>query len=144
MTPIIQLRNCWVFHLLKSQLQFDDFFQLWITFICSTCTIYNFVYSSFVVQLLFCRRHLFLNFVAEKISKTDILRGRSQTTLTWFWLLLTTYPPALTFFMVWTLTKSGHFCTTYLPCLVNVVCEQPLIQNWNYTDFRLRCFSVLF
>ena len=24
------------------------------------------------------------------------------------------------------LTKSGHFKTTYLPCLVNVVCERPL------------------
>ena len=25
------------------------------------------------------------------------------------------------------LTKSGHFWTTYLPCLVNVVCERPLM-----------------
>ena len=28
--------------------------------------------------------------------------------------------------MVWTLTKSGHFWTTYPPGLVNVVCERPL------------------
>ena len=53
--------------------------------------------------------------------------GRSQTTLTRFWIFLTTYPPALTFSMVWTLTKSGHFSTTYLPRLVNVVCERPPI-----------------
>ena len=42
---------------------------------------------------------------------------------------LTTYPPALTFSMVWTLTKSGHFWTTYLPRLVNVVCELPKRGN---------------
>ena len=52
-------------------------------------------------------------------------RGRSQTTLTRFWVFLTTYPPVLTFSMVWKLTKSGHFWTTYLPRLVNVVCERP-------------------
>ena len=54
------------------------------------------------------------------------IRGCSQITLTKFWLFLTNYPPALTFSMVWTLTKSGHFWTTYLPHLVNVVCQQPL------------------
>ena len=53
-------------------------------------------------------------------------RGRSQATLTSFWLFLTTYPPTLTFCIVWTLTKSWHFKTTYLPRLVNVVCERPL------------------
>ena len=57
------------------------------------------------------------------------VRGRSQTTLTRFWLFLTTYPPPLTFSMVWTLTWSGHFWTTYLPRLVNVVCERPLISH---------------
>ena len=36
---------------------------------------------------------------------------------------MTTNSPALTFSMELTLTKSGHFWTTYLPCLVNVVCE---------------------
>ena len=41
---------------------------------------------------------------------------------------LTTYTPPLTFSMAWTLTKSGHFWTTYLPCLVNVVCERPLMH----------------
>ena len=58
-----------------------------------------------------------------------VLRGRSQTTFTRFWLFLTTYPPIapmLTFSMAWTLTKSGHFWTTYLPRHVNVVCERPL------------------
>ena len=54
------------------------------------------------------------------------LRGRSKTTLTRFWLFLTTYPPALIFSIVWTLTKRGQFWPTYLPRLVNVVCERPL------------------
>ena len=58
-------------------------------------------------------------------------RGHSRTTLTRFWLFLTTYPPALTFSMVWALTKSGHFWTTYLPRLVNVVCECPKIVLWH-------------
>ena len=39
--------------------------------------------------------------------------------------------PMFTFSMVWTLTKSGHFWTTYLPRLVKVVCEQPLRQIFN-------------
>ena len=53
--------------------------------------------------------------------------GRSQTTLTRFCLFLTTYPPALTFCMVWTLTRSGHFKTTSY--LVNVVCKQnPMLK----------------
>ena len=30
------------------------------------------------------------------------------------------------------LTKSGHFSTTYLPRLVNVVCERPLNQNSDF------------
>ena len=51
------------------------------------------------------------------------------------------------------LTKSGHFWTTYLPCLVSVVCERPLMKpnsscltslkslqpSWNY----LFCFNTL-
>ena len=55
------------------------------------------------------------------------IRGRSQTTFTRFCLFLTIYPPAFTFSMVWKFTKSGRFWTTYLPRLVNVVCERPLI-----------------
>ena len=61
-------------------------------------------------------------------------RGRSQITLTRFWVFLNTYPPALTFSMVWMLTKSGHFWTTYLPCLVNEVCERPLILELTITN----------
>ena len=56
----------------------------------------------------------------------NTVTGCSQTMLTRFRLFLTTYPPALTSSTVWALTKSGHFKTTYLPRLVNVVCEQPL------------------
>ena len=54
--------------------------------------------------------------------------GCLQTTLTSLWLFLTTYPPALTFSNLWTLTKSQHFWTTYPPLLVNVVFERPLVQ----------------
>ena len=43
-----------------------------------------------------------------------LLRSSSQTTLERF---LTTYPPALTFSMVWTLAKSGHFWTFTLSSL---------------------------
>ena len=72
---------------------------------------------------------VFFNFTGQNFQqKTNWiqLRGCSQTTLTRFWLFLTTYPPLLTFSTL-TLTKSGHFWTIYLPCLVNVVCEQPHI-----------------
>ena len=42
--------------------------------------------------------------------------GRSQTTLTSFWLFLTTYPPPLTFSTLWTLTKIDIFgLPTYPP-----------------------------
>ena len=46
-------------------------------------------------------------------------------------------PTMLTFCTVLTLTKSGHFKTTYLSCLVYIVCERPLTmhsllnQLWN-------------
>jgi hypothetical protein len=67
-------------------------------------------------------------------------RCRSQTTLTRFGLFLTTYPPPLTFFMVWTLTKVDIFGPpTYLPRLVNVVIERPLSsKSWVYL-----CWSAL-
>ena len=42
------------------------------------------------------------------------LSGRSHTMLTRFWLFLTTYPPALTFSTLQTLTNTRHFWTTYL------------------------------
>ena len=41
--------------------------------------------------------------------KVGVIRGHSQTTLTRYWLFLTTYPPALTFSMAQTLTKSEYF-----------------------------------
>ena len=54
------------------------------------------------------------------------LRGPSQTSLTIFWLFLTTYPPALTFSILLMLAKSQHFWTTYPLLLDNVDCEWPL------------------
>ena len=38
------------------------------------------------------------------------------------------------------LTKNGHFWTTYLPRLVNVVCERPLIFSFKVAR---RCLSFL-
>ena len=70
------------------------------------------------------------------------IRGRSQTTLTRFRLFLTTYPPPLTFSMVWMLTKSWYFCTIYLPCLVNVVCEQPRLDLRYHLDPQV-CSMVI-
>ena len=70
--------------------------------------------------------YLFSSSWLNQMTASMPLRGRSQTTLTNFWSFLTTYPPALTFSMVLTLTKSGHFETTYLPHLANVVYEWPL------------------
>ena len=51
----------------------------------------------------------------------------------------TAYPPVLTIFMVWTLTKSGHFKTTYLPYHVNVACERPL--SMIYVLIKVRKFQ---
>ena len=42
------------------------------------------------------------------------------------WLILTTYPPPLTFPTVHTnVEKKSIFLTAYHPALVNVVCERP-------------------
>ena len=85
---------------------------------------------SWAVWRTFCLLQLFqLNCLEQPLGdnpSTNNIRGRSQTTLTRFWYFLTTYPPALTFSMVWMLTKSVHFKTTYLPRLENVVCERHL------------------
>ena len=77
--------------------------------------------------------------LASTISWPIWIRGHSQTTLTRFWLFLTTYPHVWTFSMVCTLTKSGHFWITYLPHLVNVVCECPL--RWHIGILGLVMFS---
>jgi hypothetical protein len=65
--------------------------------------------------------NIFLLYLAMYIVhhlKVDVkIRGGSQTTLTKFWLLMASCLPAL--------TSCGHFWTTNLPCLVNVVCERP-------------------
>ena len=71
-----------------------------------------------------------------KLPKIPML---NQNTLTRFWLFLTTYPPASIFYSVWTLTKSGHFKTTYLPYHVNVACERPL--SMIYVLIKVRKFQ---
>ena len=38
-------------------------------------------------------------------------------------------PPCVDIFYGMNVDKSGHFKTTYLPHLVNVVCERPLTKN---------------
>ena len=81
------------------------------------------------IQMFFFRKCGFIPcstpfLIQQNLKK--VVRGRSQTTLTRFWLFFTTYTHVLTFSMLQPLTNSGHFWTTYLPCLVNVVCERPL------------------
>ena len=57
-------------------------------------------------------------------GRTEV-RGRSQTTFKRFWLFLTTYPLVFTLSM-FLVYKKWTFWTTYLPSLVNIVCERPL------------------
>ena len=58
-------------------------------------------------------------------------------------------PPSSTSFNLYTLTKSRHFCTTYPPCHVNVVCERPImllfcmIQLANLVRFLLNVIQNL-
>ena len=56
-----------------------------------------------------------------------LVRGRSQTTLTRFWLFFDHLPPFVDIFYGINVDKCGHFWTTYRPRLVNVVFEGPLI-----------------
>ena len=71
-----------------------------------------------------------LNFCSIKISH----RGTSLL-----------YPPALTFSMVSMLTKIGHFWTTYLPRLVNIVCECPLTLQLTVgkSDIKVNQTSIM-
>ena len=77
-----------------------------------------------------------LDYAFLKSHLNYLLRSCSQTTLTRFWVFLTTYPPAFTFSMEKTLTKSEHFWTTFLHCLVNVACEHPLTYFMTCMIFR--------
>ena len=93
----------------------DDIFSM------THCTVFSFdlkcVQSLFIVEIL-------SRFIVLDQTK---LRGHSQTTtLTRFWLFLTTYPTPLIFYMVWTLTKSGHFWTTYPRNLPTSSCKSSL------------------
>ena len=76
-------------------------------------------------------------YLLNSFMHITLLGGRSQTTLTRFLAYLTTYPHKLTFSMVWTLIKSEHFCTTYLPCLVNVICERPLTLRLRVLSYQV-------
>ena len=53
----------------------------------------------------------------------------------------TTHPP-LTFSMVWMLTESGHFWTTYLPRLVNLVGERPLTWSRVLMSHSAHCTEL--
>ena len=59
-----------------------------------------------------------------------LIWGCSQT-------MLTNFPPYET------LTKSGHFWTTYLPCLLKVVCDQPLSKHIISLQFHLNKRTVM-
>ena len=63
--------------------------------------------------------------VCRKRAFND-LKGHSQTTLTRFWLFLTNYPHCVDIFYGMNVDKKWTFWITYLPRLVNVVCERPL------------------
>ena len=57
-----------------------------------------------------------------------------------FGFFLTTNPPTLTFSMVWTLTKSGHFRTTYLTRYV--VCKYSKADNCKESrESRKECIN---
>ena len=110
------------------------FYSLMFIFLCFSCINNLFFLCSFRYEQKFYTRSSLLPspFFYSVVNGREVIfiGGRSQTTLTRFWLFLTTYPPALTFSMVYTLTKTGHFWNTYLPRLVNVVCERPLRQKY--------------
>ena len=60
-------------------------------------------------------------------SDWNRVRGRSQSTLTIFILAFFDHlPPCVDIFYGMDVEKNEHFMTTYLPRLVNVVCEWPL------------------
>ena len=70
-------------------------------------------------------------FLWSEFLHNFLIKGRSQTTLTRFWLFF--WPPnslCWHFLPLWTLTKSGPFWTTYLPRLANVVnlCTTPYVK----------------
>ena len=91
--------------------------------LCSTIT---FLYITYVNTI----DKIHMTFFFTITNRLRSIFSSSQFTLTiclLFW--PPTYNPALTISMVWTLTKSWHFCTTYLPYLVNVVCERPPRQK---------------
>ena len=70
-------------------------------------------------------------------SKTILIRGRLQTTLTIFW-LFDHLPPCIDMFCLIIVDKNWTFYdfrTTYPPLLVNVVCKQPI--NNIYSNFCL-------
>ena len=102
---------------------FGDWFKL--TFLKSNLILLHLLWAGLVNIFVFVMNAWLWNFW-KNLPFDSMIRGRSQTTLIRFSLFLTTYPPALTFYMVWTLRKNGHFWTTYLPRLVNVVCKQPV------------------
>ena len=61
------------------------------------------------------------------------LRGRSETRLTSLCFLLTTFlPPVSIFVMGYGVISTFQVPSMYLPCLVNVVCECPLIGHQQY------------
>ena len=105
--------------------------------VCAGMPLYN---RSF---LEFLWNRSFLDFLL--ICNSSWWKSRSKGSFTIYidkiLAFLTTYSFALTFSMVlWTLTKSGHFLTTYLPRLVNVVCERP--QDWRKNILWIRLFPL--
>ena len=113
------------------------------------------VWDSFTAVVKNNIKLILVNFSKLRMSEnrtSEIHRSRphvwgcSQTRLIRFCLFLTTYPPVLSISMVWTLTKCRHSKTTYLACLVNVVCEHwaPLYRNVPMQVHKVKYFSKVF
>ena len=66
----------------------------------------------------------------QKLLKIFV-RGRSQDAVTRFCLFFDHLPPSIDIVYGIIVDKRGHFWTTYLPHLVNVVCERPLSPKSN-------------
>ena len=116
----------------------------WYNFIQKTWGLLSFLISHFRLNLI--NKYLISHFSNSRTKKDIIIFGHNfvipaiveekssmgsftnyvDNILAFF---LTTYPPALTFSMVWKLTKSFLRPPTYLPRLVNVVCERPLCKK---------------
>ena len=83
-------------------------------------------------------------FLINVCKRWKILGGNSQTTLTSFWVFLTTYPHYVDMFYLITVDKKSTFLD-YPLLLVNVVCERPLIVKCTWvTEKGTQFIKILY